>query len=274
MNNIILVSHASNLNGAERCFLETLKAIKLISPTANIYCIFPSPGPLIEFCTPYIVSHMIIDLPWWVIGENKLTLKERFWHLQRIYYSVKELINYFKQVKTTLVISNSMVVLTPSFAARILSLNHIWLIHELGNEDHGYSFILGECFTKKLISMLSKIVLVNSWFVYSRYENFVKRQKLKVIYQPVEIQTHSVGVMNKNPDLVLILVGRFAPSKGQHEAIIAVHELFKRGEKIKLLLVGATDDKYSCKMKTYVSENNLNSTITIIDFTPYPNFII
>ncbi len=270
MNNIILVSHASNLNGAERCFIETIQALQIAFPEIKIFCVFPKDGALIGLCKPFIDGFKIIDLPWWITGKNKLTLGEKFRNLRRIFYSVNELIKYFRQVKTDLVISNTMVIVTPSIAARVLGVTHVWYVHELGKEDHGYSFFFGEYITKKIIGLFSRLILVNSWFVYSRYKNVINNRKLKTIYQPVEIHNNRVQHIKKTSDLVLIMVGRFAPGKGQYEAIDALKELINQGEEMSLLLVGAIKDEYDQRIKEYIKENDLDSKISIIDFTSNP----
>ena len=270
INRVIMVSHASNLNGAELCFIETIQALLIALPEIKIFCVFPKDGPLVGQCKSFIAGYEIIDLPWWIAEKKRHTFREKFRNLKRIYYSVNELIKYFRWVKADLVISNTIVVVTPSLAARVLGVNHIWYIHELGKEDQGYNFVFGEYITKKIIGLFSKLVLVNSWFVYSRYKNVINNRKLKTIYQPVAIHNNRIEHINKTNDLVLIMVGRFAPGKGQYEAIDALKELSNRGEEISLFLVGATNNEYDQRVKEYIKKNDLDSKISIIDFTPNP----
>jgi len=266
----MLASHTSNLNGAELCFIETIKALHIAFPGIKIFCVFPKDGPLIEQCNTLIDGYEIIDLPWWIAEKKKHTVGEKLWNLKRIYYSVKELIKYIKVIQPELVISNTIVPVTPSIAARLSGIDHVWYIHELGKEDHGYSFMFGENITKRIIGIVSRIVLVNSFFVYSRYKKLINTRKLKTIYQPVAIPDNNIEHLKKTDDLVILMIGRFAPGKGQIEAIEALKGLINQGEEINLVLVGATDGEYDQKVREYIKKYDLDSRITVVDFTPNP----
>jgi glycosyltransferase involved in cell wall biosynthesis len=175
-----------------------------------------------------------------------------------------------KAIQPDLVISNTIVPVTPSIAALLSGIDHVWYIHEQGKEDHGYSFMFGEYITKRIIGLVSRLVLVNSLFVFSRYKNFIKARKLKTIYQPVVIPNNRIRRLNKTNDLVILMVGRFAPGKGQIEAIEALKGLIKNGEEINLVMVGAANGEYDKNVRNYIKKYDLSSRIRIVDFTPNP----
>ena len=203
MKKILLVSHSNYLGGAELCFYETLKVLH-DTGEYDITAVFPKQkGQLKEKCNLYCRSTYDLYLPTWMDSGQRLSFVEKCQRLIQIVNSTIKALKLIKFINPELVITNTSLIPQFAFASKIHTAKHIWFIHELVDEDFGYHFIYGKWLSRKLTGCLSDKVITNSKFVNSRYESFVKHEKLVMLYQPVEIKVEQKDVMSESNILEL-----------------------------------------------------------------------
>ena len=266
---ILVVSHGSTLNGAERCLFEMLKALSGLGH--RLFVVFPYHGPVTNVCIAYAEECVIINQPWWTDRGTRLTLWQKLKRFREIIGSVKVMRRYLKKIYPDVVITNTSVIPCGAIAAKITRNKHIWFLHESGREDHGFHFLYGERFSLWMLNRLSTGIIVNSHFIKRKYEKHVSPNKLYLIYYAVEISEKPVSHPVNDCPINLIFMGRFAEGKGQLEAVKAIELLKKSGETgFRLFLVGAGRDNYTLRVQAYINEQKLQDIVEVIPFTPFP----
>ena len=267
---ILLVSHSADIGGAELCFVEMLKALS-DSNKYKLYTVFPSDGKLVDLCRPYCENTFKCYLPWWV-DDKVFTLREKFNRFVNILASTKKAYKIIGEVKPDLIITNTSTIPGFAIASFFTQSKHCWFIHELVDEDFESNFIFGKSLSKRIVSYTSKLVLVISELVKSRYIGIVKESKIWKINQPVQIDEVFANKTSKDDSaLNLMIIGNIMPHKGQVEAVLACKELLKWKINFKLMIVGLTP--YS-KLDGLIEiiDDDLKQMIEFIPFTESPQF--
>jgi len=71
--------------------------------------------------------------------------------------------------------------------------------------------------------------------------------------------------------LKILIIGRVIDSKGQFDAVKAIHKLVSQDESVELCIIGPTGNKrYLNEIKRYVKRNNLQRQIHFFDYTRSP----
>lgn len=262
---LLIVSHGSTLNGAERAFFETVKALSLRG--YDLYALFPYEGPIIEMCLPFLKKHYITNEvePWWLC-RKKLTFLQK---IKRLFVLLKNIwINYkyIKLIDPDVVITNTLTIPCAAIGSKFAKKKHIWYLHELGDEDHGFHFFLGKRVSFRMINSLSQSVFLNSHFLDSKFERFIEQNKRSVVYQPVEFTDTVPSNKASDDSLRLILSGRFALGKGQLDAIKALNILRQNNENVTLTLIGSGEDSYSLQVREYIKQNSLEEHVDLVNF--------
>lgn len=271
---ILLVSHSNHLGGAELCFLELLKVLR-INSDYELFVLLPAvDGKLKSLCELLCDTIYMQYLPQWIDEGNTFSFKKKINCIFNIASSVRKSLNLTKSIQPDIIITNTSVIPQYGIAAKIKKKKHIWFIHELVDEDFGCQFLYGKAFSKKIISFCSDLVITNSKFVDLRYVSYVEEEKRKMLYQPASIKPieDSTDLKNNNnkETLTLLIIGKVIEFKGQKEAISAVNELLNRNVDVELLVLGEGGGTYSEELKTFVADNNIADKVNFIPFTNNP----
>ena len=269
MKKYLFISHSPYLHGAELCLLESVIAFKTFDN--NDVCVV-LPYEKNSELESRLVQHGAsvvsgVDNPRWVDFSFDI--------IPFAIKTIKTLFNAYgiiSKYKPDIVVINSIVV-SPAFgiASKILGCKTIWYIHELGDLDHGYRYLLGRSYTFKLIKWLSSRIAFNS--VYTANHFGVKSNPAVVRYAVTEgmrlasasreyIPTHNEHHWN------IVLIGRTWKGKGQDQAIEAARILRDSYNltNFTLRIIGAVDGSYLNYLQTLVSRNNLSKFVELIPF--------
>jgi glycosyltransferase involved in cell wall biosynthesis len=265
----LFVSHGSSLHGAELCLLETIIAFK-DSENCEIMVIVPNQkegelGYLLNMNGAIVISG--IDNPWWV--DQKFSLGSFSW---RTFKTIAKTLRLLIQYKPDYVIINSIVV-SPAFAiaSRICRLKTIWYIHELGDLDHGWKYLLGKLYTFKIIQCLSNRQVFNSFFT-ANY--FGVKQNINISRYAITTGIPSISSISPLRNVKstnnwhIVLIGRTAEGKGQSQIIEAAN-LLRQNHHInnfKISIIGVTDCEYSKYLSSLVKKYILSDYIELIPF--------
>jgi glycosyltransferase involved in cell wall biosynthesis len=126
-----------------------------------------------------------------------------------------------------------------ALAARTLGLPHLWWVHEFGDRDHGFRFLLGQRGTVRAVAALSRAILVPSQAVADHVAAVVGPAKLRTVPGAVDVAAGPAPApLRPDGPLRLLVAGRVRPSKGQQDAVAAVAELVRGGVDATLDVVG------------------------------------
>jgi glycosyltransferase involved in cell wall biosynthesis len=272
---VLFAGHGSGLNGAERCMHETASA--LVRLGYRVHVLLPGTGPLPPLLQKSGVTAVhVCSIPWWIDLGTRYGWLNKLKRLLRIGMSAIQTAALMHKLKPEIVISNTIAIPTAALAAFFLGIPHVWYVHELGREDHGYHFLFGEALSTRLISFLSSLVLVNSKSVAAKFSKAVPAFKLRLIPYAVSVPqkfTQYRDDLRKTGPYSLIVAGRVTPAKGQIQAVMAASLLLKhhRITDFKLVILGAQPgDVHVRELETLVDQKGLRSHVEVLPFSEDP----
>lgn len=260
---VVILSHSSELGGAERSMID------LFDYWVKKYSIEPI------FVIRRPLKNMVPEL------------KKRGWEYHTLYYTnwsqrkpskraediyrnatfntkaVFEIEMLINKLNPDLVMTNTIVSPWAAIAAHYQKKPHIWFVREYGDIDHNHIFELGKERMLQDIDTLSNLIVTNSKTLANYVGEYIEKQKITALYTPfdIELLERKANQPVSNPfkfkdSLKLVITGRIAPSKGQDEAAIAVGRLNQMGHHTELCVIGEPAnpedaDKLSQVINTY-----------------------
>lgn len=266
MKKILIFNSGSFLYGTERGLLNIVKALK---ETYEITVVLPGRGPLIKFLRKEGVKIKIFPLailtlsfsPFYYIGYLFLTV------IDIAYFSVYAYFN-----KIDLLYTNNSLIAFPSLVGTFLGKGHIWHIREFfqASPINRLTAALARRFSSGIICQSKNIKNI----LFAGTDN-----NIRIIYEglsPEEYNNHSQGRIPPGvPEdgLILSLISRIHPLKGQYDFIKLMAEAYKGlKEKVFVLIVGDVSSRnlrgyiYKKRMERFVRKNALEEKILFLGF--------
>lgn len=273
---VCFVLHSSGKGGAERANLELIDGLK--NKEVKCFAILPSYGVLVKELEKRNVPLKIVPFKRWVAEEDS-PLWKRVGRIILNLIMIAPVAIQAKKWKVDVIYTNTITISIGAFAARILTLPHVWHIHEFGYEDYRLCFDLGVNISLKAIKQLSSICIANSDAVAKKYRKFIPNQKLKVIYQSVNISEQYSSEyskyrkqMEKCSKVKGVIVGSLQKGKRQEDAIKAVGELIHDGINVQLYIIGESKPEYKQYLDSLIAKDSLEEYITFLGYidNPFP----
>ncbi len=208
--------------------------------------------------------------------DMRLNLKTKGFYIELKYF-IKNKVNWFIMKKTLNVLKKENIDIIHinglnngigALVAKHLNIPYIWHIRQLMQED-----LNQRLYNQKQVWPMVKAaddVIAISKVVKDKFEVEFSRE-IKVVYNGVPLEDYQV----KNHEIFinertkLILPGRIVEGKGQLDAVKAVQEIVKNGNrKILLILSGHSQDQYAEQLKKYVFKNNLSDYVEFQEHNP------
>ncbi len=245
MINVLFTSHSSELNGAERMLLDTLRLLdrRRFRPLL----LAPRPGALTRGTDKMGIETLILPMKWTLTEKSKI-LKQPFswtWNILAVHKTAR----LIKKKDVSLVVSNSAACWTGALAARRAGVPHVWFIHEiLDGEAPLLHFLPGRKALVRRILRLSRRIVVNSRM---SARAFGGSDKVAIIGNGVEAAPSSrpdpaalKSALGLNGEAkILGVIGKIYPGKRQKTAVLTLDLLRRTFPGIKLLLVGGIGDR-------------------------------
>jgi glycosyltransferase involved in cell wall biosynthesis len=267
MTNVLFVSHTSELNGAERMLLDTIRGLdrgKFV-PLLTV----PRPGPLAEAAAGAGVECLILPMKW-TLTEGPKVWKQPFSRLWNM-GGVRAAARLIRRRRIGLVITNSAAVWTGAWAARRAGVPHVWFVHEiLDGERPLLKYVFGRRALVRRMTRLSDRIVANS---EASARAFARSGKAVVIGNGIAIGSGpapdtsalrvSLGIEPGAP--IIGIVGKIYPGKGQMEAVLAADILRRECPSLRLLVVGAVDDaRYDERVREAVRRLGLERNVLFL----------
>ena len=273
MKNILFIHQSAELYGSDKTLLLLLK--NLDKNKFKPIVLLPFDGPLKEALE----------------NENIEVVIAPVLKLYRKLFTPKNLIGFFKDIKTafkivnelhkkyqfTLIYSNTLAVLLGIMFAWKNNIKHLWHVHEIIEKP--------SLFKKAFVGLLS--LKSNTHIVYNSQATKVFWELNKsiinkgvVIWNGIEINTPESSTSELSEirkklflvqpnEIVLALVGRISRWKGQMILLDAFNNLVQKNENIKLVFVGApppNQEKFQEDLEERIASFKLNDKVLIIPF--------
>jgi glycosyltransferase involved in cell wall biosynthesis len=236
----------------------------------EVHTVLPSPGVLADDLTELGIPVHIIPYAWWVGYDRGRRADYRLKRLGRNIYFFNKLYRLLKKINPDVVVSNTLTIPAGAFAARRAGIPHIWYVHEFGQRDHGLYFDLGESLSLFLMNKLSARIIVNSKAVLEHFKSGLPVDKLRLVYQAVEVPPQPAGLEQESGTLRLIQVGNLTPEKRQEDAIRALAILIKKGHRLRLTLLGQDARDYGRELRDLSEKLEVSQHVDFVAFNKEP----
>jgi glycosyltransferase involved in cell wall biosynthesis len=256
---IIWQAHEGNVSGANIAMLEYIDALKY---DYNFHVILPHEGTMCNALKIRSVPYSLIPQYNW-IGTKFNSIRERLKYFIRTKVALQKTVSLIRKYKPVFLFTNTQAPFVGAKAAFIAKCQHVWWIHEFGEEDFGFSIGLGHRKSAyELIQKWSILIICNSYAVAEKFRYLMPQANIKVNYQPVSWNPVSRRISTKGKYLMF---GQLTPAKGHLEVIEAMRQCLISGKKISsLYIIGPCHDKEYLKNLIHsIEEAGLKEWITI-----------
>lgn len=259
---IACVHQGYELYGSDRCFAESVAALRAAYPSAEIEVVLPRSGPIVSLLAP--LADRIVVEPLWVLRRKTmwrlltfglLSLPAALWRAGR------------RLKRFDLVYINTAVIADYALAARAFPGKSLLHIHEIA--EGGAARIL-----RGLVLWSGSALIFNSEATRAAYALPAGRAG-QVIYNGIggPVSPEKVSYDGSRPLRVLML-GRIGPIKGQ-EVLLAAIAALPAGlrERIEARLVGGAfeNEERERALHALVRDLELSNTVSIEPFSDEPS---
>jgi glycosyltransferase involved in cell wall biosynthesis len=269
MTNVLFVSHSSELNGAERMLLDTIRGLdrRKFSPLLAV----PRPGPLAEAAAGAGVECLALPMKWTLTEANKVW-KQPFscvWNTR----GKRAAARLIRSRGIGLVVTNTAAVWTGAKAARQTGVPHVWFVHEiLDGERPLLKYVFGRKALVRRMTRLSDRIVANS---DASARAFAGSGKTVVVGNGIAARNGPAPDSSAFRDSLGIepgasvagIIGKIYPGKGQMEAVLAADILRRARPGLRLLVVGAVDDaRYHGRIREAVGRLGLERNVLFLGY--------
>lgn len=189
--------------------------------------------------------------------------------LYKIYYIITTIYNVLhicfllRKQKFDIVHSNSSVMDTGLFIAKLLGVPHIWHFREVASLSFGAKPILGHKYQQWVYGLSDKIIAI-SQNVKHEFKEIIPLDRTLIVPNGILPMSVDRFPNHNNSFCNICIVGRVEENKNQLESVKAVNILVKQGvANFNLHIVGNANTSYGELVKHYIEENGLNQYVTI-----------
>jgi glycosyltransferase involved in cell wall biosynthesis len=237
---VLLVSHGGGYDGgAEFVFRDAVSALR--AGNTSVIAIFPAAGALLDDAELLGADAHVMSVPRWAEFHRRSGFRSQAKWACRHVVAVAEALWFLRKHRPSVVVTNTLTPPSFAIAARLISVPHVWMVHELGSRDHDpFQFLLGYERTVQLISSLSRTVICCSRAVEQSLLDVVPEMRTRVIYNGIASDELPFRPRRPGP-MRAALLGLFSEVKGQRVAVEALAKARCDGADIELMLVGPGD---------------------------------
>lgn len=243
---VVVVSNVSSFGGGGVIDFQDILFALRTKRDIDAVAVLPQEGDVSQRCVTDGIGTKIAWTPWWGFGRwSRLRFIDPHVLVGWLPYTAILLpgiigaLVFFRRQRPTMVLTNTMTIPSHAIAARILGIQHHWVVREFGRDDHQLWFLFGYRNTVRMVGRLSDSVICNSHAVERAMLALDPSMTTHVIYPVVDTPLGTPPKRQPGERLRAVLVGYLSAAKGQDVAIEAVAIARRAGVDIELTLVGA-----------------------------------
>ncbi len=266
---IIWVSHEINLSGANYSLLEFMQEMK--EAGAKQLLVVHMPGTMSERAIMLGFDVVFIKSYGWVRHRGEPFFNNGFFkRLVRNQVAFFKFLLIFMQHRPKLVVSFTSTTYIAALASSMAGIRHYYRISEFGEKDFGFRLAWGK-WAYAFMNAVSDKILVNSKAVFEQYVQFIKPDKIAVVYNSVHLNRpiERKQASDRGKASRLLLMGQIIPSKGHLDALEALVYLREKGLFPVLTIAGKQImPEYVSELDSFIEMNNLCDQVKFVNFTP------
>lgn len=252
---IVIISHSSQLEGAERSLLEILNALKAAGH--KLVVIVREQGDFTAVLRERGIEFHEIKYGWWSADEEMFSKK---W-LQRADVIAGQIAAVAMEYKAHLIYSNTSVVPFGGLAALKAGLPHVWHIRELASGKVFDKYRQGLEGIGQWMGYLSNALVFNSVATSESWLTYLpKGVQTEVVYNPIVSAERSAAPLEGS--FKIGVIGSILPIKQQELAIRVLAHKRLQGLEIELEIIGPIrDESYYSELNQLVTGNGLEGKV-------------
>lgn len=249
---ILVLAHSAVVGGAE------LALASLMASTQDQFAwhiVFTDGKKAPAELTAHAARTTYLELPWWChdahLAPKKLYLPALQQHLATLTTLARS---------ADILLTNTLTVPWLGLIANTVHKPHIWYVHEYGDLDHRYQFVMGHESSLALIDQCSQRVLTISEAVRQHLARVIPESRIDLIHQAVDTgRLTRLRVSPPGQPVRLLALGGIKPSKGQLIALQASQQL----RKVTLDIVGPSGDDAYVEQLKQLAANSRNVSLQV-----------
>lgn len=249
---ILVLAHSAAIGGAE------LALASLMASTQDQYAwhiVFADVKKAPTALSAHASSTTYLDLPWWCHDAYRTPQKLYRPALQQHLATLTTLAR-----DADILLTNTMTVPWLGLIAHTVRKPHIWYVHEYGDSDHHYQFVMGYDQSLALIDQCAQRVLTISYAVKAHLARIINASKIDLIHQAVDVgRLTCLPVTPTSQPIRLLALGGVKPSKGQLIALQAAGQL----QNVTLDIVGPSGDDAYVRQLQHAAASARNVTLQV-----------
>ncbi len=222
---ILLISHSSNLYGAERCLIDLAEGLVRSGHIFSVLC--PAPGLLSKELGKLKIPVYYMTFP----GIGKGGFKQVLLFLLRFFPAVIRLSRWMKKQKVKIVYSNTINALYGPIAAKLIGVRSIWHIHEVKPKNVFLIKMAGV-----IINLFSSEAIFNSRATMRAFSKH-PQSNWHVVYNGIEIKNY-YGKKDYAADFIIGFAGQMVENKQPTRFLHAFSETKKQIANIQGIMAG------------------------------------
>jgi glycosyltransferase involved in cell wall biosynthesis len=276
---VAFASHeASLMGGAERSLLEIALALKRDGRVDSIVTV-PEDGALATALRAESIPSFVLPTPWWSWTSTNADsrgplasahgLARRGRAMLAVARSAAPWSAWLRAERPDIVVTNTAVIPTPALASAAAGIPHVWWVHEFVTKDHGFTYMLGEPLSQRLIGRLSRLVLANSRAVLGHFSPPIGVGKMRLIYEGIagfDVPPNKIDPAN----LRALVLGGLTGTKGVALAIEALSILKCEPICVQLRLVGPIRPAFREELNRRATDLGVADRVEVVGATMTP----
>jgi glycosyltransferase involved in cell wall biosynthesis len=271
---IVFVTHYGYLYGANRSLLTLIEELR--SRSVESFVIAPELGSIKAELEERRIPHIVCPFKTWMSSP------EHHWKRPiRLLYNLTVLPYLALRVQRwdpDLIHSNSVVTPIGALLSEALGLPHTWHIREFGDLDYGLEPDLGHRVFRWALGRSSALIPVSKAVrkhlaegvdvpAHVVYNGVVTQRQLETYRTEFDDEMSSES---RSRPYTFAMLGRIRPSKGQEQAIRALHHLREEGRNVRLLLAGEGELEYEQSLKKLSQSLGISDSVSLLGFVEEP----
>ena len=259
MKNIALISHTSNLGGAER-MLVNLAILLQKTGEYNPIIFIPENGKkmLRDLCEKENIDNLEVDCSEDYIFITKENLRSKF---EKTMVYIKRLEKYFLDYDIKFVISNTSTIISSVIASYKLNIPVLTWIHGILSSysiPAEYDPELRSLLDKFLFFFSDKIFCCSQWTT-NYYLNYTEKSKIQTLHN----WTPNIEKITKKDKNIFVCLNSFEHHKGVLTLLKAISIVVRKNRNFTLELYGDGNQKVEKEMRMFIKDKNLEKVIKI-----------
>ena len=249
---ILVLAHSAAIGGAE------LALASLMASTQDQFAwhlVFADVKKAPAALSAHASSTTYLDLPWWCHDAHRAPKKIYKPALQKSLVTLTSLAR-----DADILLTNTLTVPWLGLIANTVRKPHIWYVHEYGDSDHHYQFVMGYDASLALIAQCSQRVLTISHAVKAHLARIIDASNIDLLHQAVDTtRLTRLPVTHRPGPARLLALGGIKPSKGQLIALQAAQQL----QNVTLDIIGPSGDDAYVQQLQHAAASASNTTLQV-----------